>query len=55
MYVNTLSTCQPTYDGSNWNIYLYDVTNSDLTSGWWVKIFANFTSASLAYTSYIRA
>ena len=54
-YVNTLSTCHPTWDGSNWNVYLYDVTQSQLTQGWWIKIFANFTSASLAYTSYVRA
>ena len=54
-YVNTLSTCHPPWDGSNWNVYLYDVTQSQLTQGWWIKIFANFTSASLAYTSYVRA
>ena len=54
-YVNTLSTCHPSYDGSYWSVYLYDVTNSQLTTGWWVQVFANFTSATLAYTSYVKA
>lgn len=54
-WVNTLSTCQPTFDGSNWNVYLYDVTNGQLTTGWNIQVFANITSASLAYTSYVKA
>ena len=55
MYVNTLSTCQPNWDGLNWNVYLYDVTQAQLSTGWWVQIIANFTSSSLAYTSYVKA
>lgn len=55
MFVNTMSTCQPHYDGSNWNVYLYDVTQSQLTADWWVQVVANFTSASLAYTSYVKS
>jgi len=54
-YLNTLTTCQPYYDGSNWYVKLYDVANSNLTTGWWVQIFANFNSATLAYTSYVLA
>ena len=55
MYVNTLSTCQPNWDGSYWNVYLYDVTQAELSTGWWVQIVANFTSSSLAYTSFVKA
>lgn len=54
-YVNTLSTCQPNWDGTNWNVFLYDVTGSQLANDWWVQVFANFTTSSLGYTSYVRA
>ena len=53
-YVNPKTTCQPVYESGNWNVYLYDVANSDLSSGWWVQLVANYTSATLAYTSYVR-
>lgn len=52
-WVNTMTTCQPKHDGTNWNVYLYDVANSQLNKGWWVQILANYTSASLSYTSYV--
>lgn len=55
IYLNTLSVCQPYYDGANWNVKLYDVANSDLTTGWWVQIFATFSSATIIYTSYVMA
>jgi len=54
-WVNTMSTCQPTFDGTYWNVYLYDVTNGQLTTGWNIQVFANFSSASLSYTSYVKA
>jgi hypothetical protein len=54
-YVNTLSTCQPNWDGTYWSVYLYDVDNSQLSVDWWVQIMANFSSTALAYTSYVMA
>ena len=35
-------------------MYLYDVANSELSTGWWVQMVANYSSATLAYTSYVR-
>jgi hypothetical protein len=55
LYVNTMQTCQPYYDGTHWNVKLYAVAQSQLTVGWWVQILATYTSASLAYTSYVYA
>jgi hypothetical protein len=52
-YVNTRQTCQFSTDGTNWTVILYDVTNSQLTAGWWVQVMGNFTSANLAYTSQV--
>jgi hypothetical protein len=54
-YVNTKQTCHPYYDGSNWWVKLYGAASSQLTTGWWVQVMANFTSNSLAYTSYVLA
>lgn len=53
LFVNNMTTCQPYFDGSNWNVYLYDIKNSDLSTGWWVQVLANYTSPSLSYTSYV--
>lgn len=53
-HINPLTTCQPVYDGTYWNVYLYDVANSELSTGWWVQMVANYSSATLAYTSYVR-
>lgn len=50
-----MQTCQPYYDGTHWNVKLYAVAQSQLTVGWWVQILANYTSSSLAYTSYVYA
>lgn len=52
-WVHTMTTCQPFHDGTNWNVYLYQVANSQLSKGWWVQILANYSSGSLAYTSYV--
>jgi len=54
-YVNTMQTCQTFTDGTYWYVKLYDVANSQLTSGWWVQVMANFTSSSLAYTFQVLA
>ena len=54
-YVNTMQICQHNTDGTYWYIYLYDVANSQLTSGWWVQVLGNFTSNNLAYTSQVMA
>lgn len=54
-YINTNQVCQPYYDGTNWNVKLYDVANSQLTTGWWVQVFATFNSATLTYTSTVMA
>jgi hypothetical protein len=54
-YLNTMETCQPYYDGTYWNVKLYDVANSDLTTGWWIQIFATFSASTLVYTSYVMA
>jgi hypothetical protein len=54
-YVNPTSTCHNVFDGTYWNIYIYDVTNSQLSTGWWIQVFATYSSASLSYTSYIRS
>jgi hypothetical protein len=54
-YINTKQICQHTYDGTYWNIKLYDVVSSQLGTGWWVQIMANFTSATLSYTSQVIA
>jgi hypothetical protein len=55
LYINTAQVCQPYYDGTYWNVKLYDVANSQLTTGWWVQVFCTFNSATLAYTSYVMA
>lgn len=55
LYVNTEQVCQPYYDGTNWQVKIYKFANSDLTTGWWVQILANFDSATLIYTSYAMA
>jgi len=54
-YVNTKQTCQPYYDGTYWYVKLYDIVSSQLNSGWWVQVMANFTSATLSYTSQVMA
>jgi hypothetical protein len=53
LYINTAQVCQPNYDGTYWHVSLYDVANSQLTTGWWVQIFATFNLPTLTYTSYI--
>lgn len=55
LYVNTEQVCQAYYDGTNWQVKIYRFANSDLTTGWYVQILANFNTASLAYTSYAMA
>jgi hypothetical protein len=55
LYVNTLTTCQPYYDSTYWSVKIYDVANSDLSTGWWVQVFATFSSATVSYTSYVMA
>jgi hypothetical protein len=55
LYINTMQVCQPYSDGTNWYVKLYDVANSQLSTGWWIQIFATFNSATLAYTSYVMA
>jgi len=52
-YINPLTTCQTYWDGTYWHVKLYDVTDSSLSIGWWIHVFAKLTSASLAYTFQI--
>lgn len=52
-FVNNAQVCQHHWDGSNWNIIIYDFSNSQLTTGWWIHIFASFSSSSLAYTATV--
>ena len=54
-YINTVQICQPYYDGANWFVRLYDVANSQLSTGWWVQVFATFNSATHTYTTYVMA
>lgn len=54
-YINTNQVCQPYFDGTYWNVKLYDVANSMLTTGWWVQVFATFNSPTLTYTSTVMA
>lgn len=54
-YINTKQVCQPYFDGTNWNVKLYDVVSSQLNTGWWVQVMANFTSATLSYTHQVMA
>jgi hypothetical protein len=52
-YANVYTTCQTYYDGANWHVKLYAVTKSllgTLSTGWWVQIFAKFSSPTLTYT-----
>jgi hypothetical protein len=52
-FANTLTTCQATFDGTNWHVKLYDITGSSLDVDWWIHVFAKLTSASLGYTFQI--
>ena len=54
-FLNTLQVCQHHWDGSAWNINLYDFSNSQLTTGWWIHIIGSFNTATLGYTSSIMA
>jgi hypothetical protein len=55
LYINTEQVCQAFYDGANWQVKLYRVAHSQLTTGWYVQVLAIFNSASLTYTSYVMA
>jgi hypothetical protein len=54
-FINTVQVCQPYYDGTSWYVRLYDVANSQLSTGWWVQIFATFSSATHTYTASVMA
>lgn len=54
-YVNTAQVCQPFFDGTYWVVKLFDVVNSQLSTGWWIQVFASFNSASLTYISSVKA
>lgn len=55
LYINPTQVCYSYTDGTYWYVQLYDVANSQVTTGWWIQIFATFNSATLAYTSYVMA
>lgn len=55
LFVNTEQVCQAFYDGSNWQVKIYRFANSELNTGWYVQILANFNAATLTYTSYAMA
>lgn len=55
LYINPNQVCQAYTDGTYWYVQLYDVANSQVTTGWWIQVFATFNSATLAYTSYVMA
>lgn len=52
-YVNTMSTCQTQWSGSNWQVEVYGVTDSMLDTAWIIRVYLNLTSASLGYTSTV--
>ena len=54
-YINPKSTCQSYYDGSDWHIVIYHVTESQVDADWWIQILATFSSSSISYTSRLKA
>ena len=55
MYVNPKSTCQTTYSGGTWHVFFYYFKDSQLNTYWWVQIVGKFSSASVTYTSRLKA
>ena len=53
--VNAMEVCQPMWDGSNWWVKLHNVSNSDVSHGWWIQAWVQINSGTLAYTSYVKA
>lgn len=55
LYINPTQVCQHYTDGTYWYVQLYNVDSGQVTTGWWIQVFATFNSATLAYTSYVMA
>jgi hypothetical protein len=54
-YVNPMGTCQTLYTGTNWQIQIYGVTDSQVDVGWIIRVALKLSSSSLQYTSSVYA
>jgi len=48
-----MGTCQTQWSGTNWQVEIYGVTDSVVTTDWTIRVYLNLTSSALAYTSTV--